>query len=526
MQWLPPLETGDCVLRLPLRWQTGRAWLQAIMAADAGRVPARLAGEFDCFAEAIRDDPAFALWGACLGGAVGTRLGSAGELAAWLVQSWPEQPGFPELTRMSLKGTAKHGSLAGCDGACAEQHPEGQPGWTNDIWCERIRSSVAVARVARELATTDLAEEAYWLGLLSFPGEPVAGLEYAPTWLRDCLTQVGSDPDPGSAAAAVATAQAIVSSADWSGARAEHLEYAQQVAECWRREAAGDGRGDPVTSTQAPSCASFAGRETTSPLDNVGLVLRLVRLRQLEQRFDERLHLEKLDSLRQFAYGASHEINNPLANISSRAQTLLRDERDPERRRTLATINAQAFRAHEMIADLMLFAKPPKMRLEETDLLRLVDQVIAEIGPAAAEQETIVERRSTGAPVVASVDPQQLAVALRALCVNALDALGTGGRVDVQVESVGGGSRDLDRDGASGAELVRITVTDTGPGVSSEARRHLFDPFYSGREAGRGLGLGLSKTWRIVTEHSGRIQLDTDSTPGARFVIELPARRT
>src|ERR1041385_6447610 len=79
----------------------------------------------------------------------------------------------------------------------------------------------------------------------------------------------------------------------------------------------------------------------------------------------------KLRALYNFAYGLSHEINNPLANIATRAQTLLVDEKDPDRRRKLATIVQQAFRAHEMIADLMLFAHPPRMQPREADLVQL-----------------------------------------------------------------------------------------------------------------------------------------------------------
>ena len=77
--------------------------------------------------------------------------------------------------------------------------------------------------------------------------------------------------------------------------------------------------------------------------------------------FDRRLEHEKLESLKELAYGASHEINNPLANIAARAQTLLADETDPERARKLSAIHRQAMRAHEMISDLMLFARPPKL---------------------------------------------------------------------------------------------------------------------------------------------------------------------
>src|SRR5438445_8130194 len=100
----------------------------------------------------------------------------------------------------------------------------------------------------------------------------------------------------------------------------------------------------------------------------------------------------KLHALYNFAYGLSHEINNPLANIATRAQTLLADEKDPDRRRKLATIVQQAFRAHEMIADLMLFAHPPQMQPRETDLIRLIDTVVAELSEQAKEQGTLVKR--------------------------------------------------------------------------------------------------------------------------------------
>jgi len=69
---------------------------------------------------------------------------------------------------------------------------------------------------------------------------------------------------------------------------------------------------------------------------------------------------------------------------------------------------------------------------------------------------------------------------------------------------------------------VEIVVRDNGPGVSADARSSMFNPFYSGREAGRGLGLGLSKCWRIITLHGGSISLDDTYSDGARFVIRLP----
>src|SRR5205823_3899960 len=139
--------------------------------------------------------------------------------------------------------------------------------------------------------------------------------------------------------------------------------------------------------------------------------------------FDAALESAKLQALYNFAYGLSHEINNPLANIATRAQTLLVDEKDPERRRKLATIVQQAFRAHEMIADLMLFARPPALRLEEVDLARLVDTVVNEFQEQALEQNTELVRCDEPGTYIATVDPTQVAVAIKALVQNSLEAV-------------------------------------------------------------------------------------------------------
>jgi signal transduction histidine kinase len=215
-----------------------------------------------------------------------------------------------------------------------------------------------------------------------------------------------------------------------------------------------------------------------------------------------------LQSLYNFAYGLSHEINNPLANIATRAQTLLADEADPERRRKLATIVQQAFKAHEMIADLMLFARPPAMKPAAVDLAQLADTVIAELAEQAREQGTHLVRTGDAGPLTANADPTQIAVALKALVQNSLEAVKAGGSVAVCVDS--------------DPPNRRLSVADTGPGIPAEMRPEIFDPFFSGREAGRGLGLGLSKAWRIAELHGGRIEVDSEAGRGAKFTIVLP----
>lgn len=232
--------------------------------------------------------------------------------------------------------------------------------------------------------------------------------------------------------------------------------------------------------------------------------------------FEAALEQAKLQALKELAYGASHEINNPLANIATRAQTLLKLESDPEKRRMLAAIYAQAMRAHEMIADLMLFARPPALNCSGIDLAELLNRVIEEMLPQALEQQTELivnlpspsEGEGSGLRMEIDADATQLAVALRALIQNSLEALGTGGRVAMTA--------------LASKSDVTIEVSDDGPGIPAEVRPHIFEPFYSGREAGRGLGFGLSKCWRIITDHGGTITVEKFLPHGAVFRVVLP----
>jgi signal transduction histidine kinase len=238
------------------------------------------------------------------------------------------------------------------------------------------------------------------------------------------------------------------------------------------------------------------------------LVAQIRQCAELKANFQQRLYAAKLESLKEFAYGAGHELNNPLANIATRAQTLLREETHPERRRRLAAINTQAFRAHEMVADMMLFARPPKLMPEQFDLVHLAEEVLIELANEAAAQQTALHLPARREPLMISADPVHLRVALRAICMNSLEAIGRGGNLTVGVSQAGSHSE--------------IAITDDGPGISPEIREKIFDPFFSGREAGRGLGFGLSKCWRIVTLHGGQIIVHCEPGRETTFTITLP----
>jgi signal transduction histidine kinase len=242
------------------------------------------------------------------------------------------------------------------------------------------------------------------------------------------------------------------------------------------------------------------------------LVAKLAACQQQLADFNRRLEHEKLEALKELAYGASHEINNPLANIAARAQTLLQGENDPERQRKLTAIHRQAMRAHEMIADLMLFARPPKLEPKTCDLRGTVEQIADELSEEAAERQIEIALNVSGETIEVTADATQIAVAIKALVTNSLEAIGAGGHIDISLQQF-----------VAGEEVVaQVTVRDDGPGISENARQHMFDPFFSGREAGRGLGFGLSKCWRIVTDHGGQVVVQQQRRRGTEISLLLP----
>jgi len=305
----------------------------------------------------------------------------------------------------------------------------------------------------------------------------------------------------------------------WPGGAFPTAEAAADASVCEAVEVLAGRKAPQTAPIDAEACRRRARAGTEQWLELLPgpgrslphLAARLARLDNLERRFQETLETEKLEAMAELAAGAGHEINNPLAIIAGRAQLLLKDETDPERRRELAVMNAQVKRAHEMIADMRLFARPPRPELRQVDLAALVDGLLAEIGPQAAERGITLQRSGDPGPLEIEADPAQLSVAVHALCRNAMEAIGRVGRIEVAL----GGTE----------QVVELRVSDDGPGILPEHRRHLFDPFYSARQAGRGLGLGLSKCWRIAASHRGRITVDSRPGEGAVFTILLPRRQ-
>jgi signal transduction histidine kinase len=249
--------------------------------------------------------------------------------------------------------------------------------------------------------------------------------------------------------------------------------------------------------------------------ENAGVIARLEQevdqlhdtLERMGRQAATRLQEAKLAALAQFAAGAAHEINNPLAIITTHIQNLLRKETDEQRRGAFQVVLKQSQRIADLLRDVMTFARPPRPQRAPVALTELLLAVRREMQEVLRTSQVHLEIQVDEGDLWLHVDARQVQQALGAVLRNALEAAGDGW-VRIRLE-------------ASPA-WVHILIEDSGPGLSPSVAEHAFDPFYSGREAGRGRGLGLPVAWRLLRQNQGDLRYEPlPETPG-RFRISLP----
>jgi signal transduction histidine kinase len=234
-----------------------------------------------------------------------------------------------------------------------------------------------------------------------------------------------------------------------------------------------------------------------------------------KQRLGEadRLQALKLNALAEFAAGAAHEINNPLAVISGQAQYLLGREAEPDRQKALQTINGQAHRIHQLLNELMQFARPPTPRKQAVDLRGLLREVALSLSDLAAQRQIELLCPDPDPTLSLQADMRLLRSALECLLRNAIEAAPPGGWAGIRLA-------------LSRPDALEFVVEDNGAGPAPSQRDHLFDPFYSGRLAGRGRGFGLPTAWRLAREHGGDVRFDRPAEGPTRFILSLPREVT
>ncbi|OGL16481.1 MAG: hypothetical protein A3K12_16335 [Candidatus Rokubacteria bacterium RIFCSPLOWO2_12_FULL_71_19] len=243
------------------------------------------------------------------------------------------------------------------------------------------------------------------------------------------------------------------------------------------------------------------------------------RLGDAQQRLQDRhaeeiRRAEHLASLGKMAAGIAHEINNPLAGMQNCVRTLLRKDRDPERRvQYLEMLQEGLGRINRTVRQLLDFGREARPQLARTALTPIVHRCLALVEHELAARKIACALSLDPALPELVADPHQLEQVFLNIVMNALQAMPAGGTLTV---SAG-------RRGREAGPFVEVRITDTGGGIPPDRLPRIFDPFFTTKEVGEGTGLGLSVSYGIVHAHGGVIEVESEVGSGSTFTIALPA---
>lgn len=243
---------------------------------------------------------------------------------------------------------------------------------------------------------------------------------------------------------------------------------------------------------------------------------RLVILDDVTDRVNlerQLVRADKLSATGLLAAGVAHEVNTPLAVISSYAQLLAtRFSEDTAESRMLGKVTEQTFRASEIVNSLLDFSRVSGAVMEPCDINRCARDTLELLAPQLRQAGVAVVRKLDATARVRA-NRGQLQQVLLNLFLNAKDAMPRGGTLAVSTRTAAD----------AGGGRVEVLVSDTGTGIPPEVRDRIFDPFFTTKGARQGTGLGLAISYGIVREHGGAISVDSASGEGTQFTVSLPA---
>lgn len=256
----------------------------------------------------------------------------------------------------------------------------------------------------------------------------------------------------------------------------------------------------------------FIGLISTSIVnknDILVVIKDITPMRQLENRIKQR---EKLVSLGQMIAGVAHELNNPIAVIRGITQLQLMQSHDEQLLKDLQTIDHTSQRAGRILKQLRSLAQPQISQHTAVDIIQLVHHITSQYHVIFAEAGIIctVHTHPNESYVISGQDAQ-----IEQVFVNIIDNA---------IHAMRGvnHARELNISFIATTKIITIFVDDTGSGIDKNARDYIFDPFYTTRKIGEGLGLGLAIVHTIIQQHNGTIMYQHRQGGGTRFIIELP----
>jgi len=265
---------------------------------------------------------------------------------------------------------------------------------------------------------------------------------------------------------------------------------------------AGNGPDLGLNEEERELISLFAGQAALG-FENAALI------REQRARIKRLYQAERLATAGELAAGAAHEIRNPLTSIRSAIQHLRGDFADDSPRAVLIDdILAEVDRINGILEALLSFARPTEVKFEKVDLSELVRHTVALVAASARKGSVNLESNVPDTlPVEA--DANLIKQVVLNVMMNGLQAMPEGGTLTVSAEPAG--------------RMVALSVRDTGSGIAPEDRDRIFDPFYTTKADGT--GLGLSVCYGIVQRHGGDLMVESEPGVGTTLTIQLPARR-
>lgn len=277
-----------------------------------------------------------------------------------------------------------------------------------------------------------------------------------------------------------------------------------------------DTQHGPLSETEV-ECISAEGKKTPVGVsgsavtveDNlrVGFVFLLRDLREVRRLEEEVRRKEKLAAVGSLAAGVAHEIRNPLSSIKGYATYFgSRFAKDSEDRNAANIMVEEVERLNRVISDLINLSRPSDLRRTPTNLNKLAEHCFGLIKQDAAMHDVDLKLSTDSSLPELSVDPDRLSQAILNISLNSLEAMPEGGTLAMNLSHT--------------SELVTIKVSDTGKGISKAEVTRIFEPYFTTKSQGTGLGLPI--VLKIIEAHGGTIRVESQPDSGTAFVIELP----
>jgi len=228
--------------------------------------------------------------------------------------------------------------------------------------------------------------------------------------------------------------------------------------------------------------------------------------REIKEQQNELIKSERLATIGEFAARIAHEIKNPLSGITVALEMMRGKSENGELDKSISEVLTEVRRLDGILKDLLQLSIPKEMDFRMTDPNDIVERSVMLVNSRAQEKQVSIETQLNCSRQF-PLDPEKCQQVLMNLIINAVDAVESGtGKVEINTESDG--------------DNLYIKISDNGPGIPETERGKIFEPFYSNKKSGTGLGLPISK--KIVKSHNGSIKVSSEEGRGTTFTVKIP----